>query len=536
MRSERGWRYSRTAGRPVRAAARSLGAPRPRGAAPALALAILALAALTGCTIDRSEPVALPPAPTGLERFYDQRPEWQSCAGFVGPDERMAPNAECTRIEVPVDYADPAGPTAKIALSRVPASGRKIGSLLLNPGGPGVSGLGMTGLGSGTPLAERFDRVGFDPRGVGASQPVIACLTPQEADAERAEPPTDNDPAGIAAAEADNRDYAGRCAERTGAEFLAHVGTREVVQDIDVVRAVLGDPALTYVGYSYGTRIGAAYAEKFPDRVRALVLDAAVDPASDPVAESLRQAAGFQLAFDGYAAQCTEDPECPLGTDRAAAVARFRALVDPLAERPAATTDTRGLSYGDAITGVQQALYADDLWQVLTLGLEELRDGRGDTLLQLADMYDGRREDGSYDNTQDAFNAIRCVDDPRITDPAVAGRQDTEFRAAAPFLDDGRGTGAAPLELCAAWPVPNSGTPHRLEVPGLPKTVVVSTTEDPATPYQAGVELAAQLDAALITYRGNRHTVALVAGVQCVDRAVVEYLVNLTEPAPGLTC
>ncbi|MFC8530673.1 alpha/beta hydrolase [Nocardia sp. NPDC057227] len=530
MRSVRGWRDSGTAGRPVRGRTRAAA-----GRAPGAVAALLTLL-VTGCTIDRDEPVALPPAPTGLERFYDQRPEWQSCADFGGADDTFAPNARCARIEVPVDYADPGGPTAKIALSLVPASGKKIGSLLLNPGGPGVSGLTMTGVGSGTPLAERFDRIGFDPRGVGASQPVIACLTPREADAERAEPPTDNDPAGIAAAEADNRDYAGRCAERTGTGFLEHVGTREVVQDMDVIRAVLGDPKLSYLGYSYGTRLGAAYAEKFPDRVRALVLDAAVDPASDPVAESLRQAAGFQLAFDGYAAQCTADPECPLGTDRAAAVTRFRALVDPLAARPAATTDTRGLSYGDAITGVQQALYTDDLWQVLTLGLDELRDGRGDTLLQLADMYDGRREDGSYDNTQDAFNAIRCVDDPRITDPAVAGRQDTEFRVAAPFLDDGRGTGAAPLELCASWPVPNSGNPHRIDPPGLPKTVVVSTTEDPATPYQAGVELAAQLDAALITYRGNRHTVALVAGVQCVDRAVVEYLVNLTEPAPGLTC
>ncbi|MFC8044416.1 alpha/beta hydrolase [Nocardia sp. NPDC057353] len=525
MRSVRGWRDSRTAGRPVRGGTRA-----------GVALLALTGAALTGCTIDRDEPAALPPTPARLERFYDQRPEWGSCADFVGEGERVAPNIECTRIEVPVDYARPDGPTAKIALSRIPASGPKIGSLLFNPGGPGVSGLGMAGVGAGTPLAERFDRIGFDPRGVGASEPVIACLTPQEADAERAEPPLDNDPAGIAAAEAENREYAGRCADRTGADFLAHVGTREVVQDMDVARAVLGDPKLNYLGYSYGTRIGAAYAEKFPDRVRALVLDAAVDPASDPVAESLRQAAGFQLAFDGYAAKCAEDPDCPLGTDRTAAVSRFRALVDPLAERPAATTDTRGLSYGDAITGVQQALYTDDLWQVLTLGLAELRDGRGDTLLQLADMYDGRREDGSYDNTQDAFNAIRCVDDPRITDPAIAGRQDTDYRRAAPFLDDGRGTGAAPLELCASWPVPNSGNPRRIEAPGLPKTVVVSTTEDPATPYQAGVELAEQLGAALITYRGNRHTVALVAGVQCVDRAVVEYLVNLTEPAPGLTC
>lgn len=509
---------------------------RGRRGVAAATVSLTAAALLGGCTVNRDGAAELPPAPAGLERFYEQDVAWGSCDGFAAPDERFPAAAQCARIEVPVDYERPDGETARIALSRVPATGDRIGSLLLNPGGPGVSGLSMIGVGTGTPLAERFDRVGFDTRGVGASLPAITCLTPQEADAERAEPPTDNDPAGIAEAEADNREYADRCAQRTGTDFLAHVGTREVVRDMDVIRAVLGDPKLSYLGYSYGTRLGSAYAEEFPDRVRALVLDGAVDPSSDPVAESLRQAAGFQAAFDGYAAACAREPDCPLGTDPAAAVSRFRALVDPLVERPAATTDTRGLSYGDAITGVQQALYSDDLWQVLTLGLTELREGRGDTLLTLADMYDGRRDDGSYANTQDAFNAIRCVDDPRITDPAVAGRQDTEYRRAAPFLDDGRGTGAAPLELCASWPVPNSGTPHRIDAPGLPTTVVVSTTEDPATPYQAGVELAGQLGAALITYRGNRHTVALVAGVECVDGPVIDYLVRLTEPAPGLTC
>ncbi|WP_157124915.1 alpha/beta hydrolase, partial [Nocardia pseudovaccinii] len=147
-----------------------------------------------------------------------------------------------------------------------------------------------------------------------------------------------------------------------------------------------------------------------------------------------------------------------------------------------------------------------------------------------------RRDDGNYDNTQEAFNAIRCVDDPPINDRAVAGRQDTEYRKAAPFLDDGRGTGTAPLELCAVWPVPNTSTPHKVSAPGLPKTVVVSTTEDPATPYQAGVDLANQLGAALITYKGTRHTAALVAGDQCLDDAVISYLTDLKVPEAGLTC
>ncbi|MBH0779986.1 alpha/beta hydrolase [Nocardia bovistercoris] len=499
------------------------------GAAVALAMA--------GCTATRQQDAApMPAPPAGLERFYSQSVNWGSCEDYGDPTDRFPPVAQCAKITVPVDYARPDGPTAQLALTRIPASGTKIGSLLMNPGGPGVSGLSMAGIAGRTPLSEHFDRVGFDPRGVGSSTPSILCLTPREADAERAEKPEDNTAQGIAAAEADNKEYVDRCAERTGVDFLAHVGTREVVQDMDVMRAVLGDAGLTYLGYSYGTRLGSAYAERFPDRVRALVLDGAVDSSQDPVQESLRQAAGFQGVFGAYSADCATASDCPLGTDPTASVSRFRALVDPLVATPAATSDPRGLSYDDAITGVQQALYSDDMWQALTTGLGELRQGRGDTLLQLADMYDGRREDGSYANTQDAFNAIRCVDDPRITDRAVVGRQDSEYRRAAPFLDDGRGTGAAPLELCAQWPVPNTSEPHSISAHGVPKTVVVSTTDDPATPYQAGVDLARQLGAALITYRGNRHTAALVAGDECLDDAVIAYLVDLVEPARGQTC
>ncbi|MEU1986179.1 alpha/beta hydrolase [Nocardia sp. NPDC019395] len=492
---------------------------------------------VAGCADDGGDPAAAPaPVPAELSRFYNQAPEWGSCAGYTEPGEGLPPAAQCARIEVPVDYADPGGPTAQLALSRLRATGAPIGSLLLNPGGPGMSGLSTVSIGGGTPVAERFDRVGFDPRGVGASTPAVACLTPPEADAERAENPEPNTPEGIAADETENREYADRCMERTGPDLLAHIGTREVVQDMDIIRAVLGDPKLNYLGYSYGTRLGAAYAERFPGNVRAMVLDGAIDPAQDPVDESLRQAAGFQQAFDAYAADCVRAPDCPLGTDPAQVIPRFRALVDPLWDKPAATTDPRGLSYDDAITGVQQTLYGADFWPVLTVGLTELAQGRGDTLLQLADLYNGRRDDGSYSNLTDSFNAIRCVDDPRVTDRAVAGRQDAEYRAAAPFLDDGRGTGAAPLELCAGWPVPNTSQPHEISAPGLPETVVVSTTGDPATPYQAGVDLAGQLDAALITHEGDSHTVVFNGGAACVDDAVVSYLVDLKSPPEGLRC
>ena len=180
-------------------------------------------------------------------------------------------------------------------------------------------------------------------------------------------------------------------------------------------------------------------------------------------------------------------------------------------------------------------MYSQSLWRLLRAGLNELSEGRGDTLLRLADTYQGRLEDGTYSNLDDAFNAIRCVDDPPTTDRAEAGEADRRYREAAPFLDDGLGTGAAPLDVCAFWPVPNTGNPGTVTVSGLPTLVVVSTTFDPATPYQAGVELARQLDADLVTFDGTQHTVAF-SGVACIDGPVVEYLVNLTPPGNDLVC
>lgn len=473
--------------------------------------------------------------PPGLESFYTQNVEWGSCDSYETGGETLSPSLECASVTVPLDYADPGGDTAQIAISRSPATGARLGSLLVNPGGPGASGLSSASVTDGTEVAERFDVIGFDPRGVGASTPQVRCQTPQEADAERRDPDIDMSPQGIAESEQENRTYAQRCAERSGLPLLAHVGTREVVRDMDVIRSVLGDAKLNYLGFSYGTRIGTAYAETFPENVRAMVLDGALDPEQDPVEEVVLQGAGFQQAFDAFATECATSPDCPLGTDPAAANARFRALVDPLVTRPAATTDPRGLSYDDAITGVQQALYSPSLWSSLRGGLTQLTQGRGDTLLLLADMYEGRGDDGSYSNINDAFNAIRCVDDPPLTDRAVAGEADARYRQAAPFLDDGRGTGNAPLDMCAFWPVPNTGAPHSIDVQGLPTLVVVSTTEDPATPYQAGVDLAKQLDASLITYRGAQHTAAF-DGVACVDDPVTAYFVDLTTPDPDLTC
>ena len=340
----------------------------------------------------------------------------------------------------------------------------------------------------------------------------------------------DYSPAGIANIEALHQQLVDRCVDRMGTQLLATVGTATVAADMDTVRQALGDDKINYLGFSYGTQVGADYVNRFGDHVRAMVLDGAIDPSIDPVEKSIRQMAGFQVAFDDFAADCAQSPNCPLGTDPAQSVNRYHALVNPLATTPARTTDPRGLSYADAITGTVNALYTPGFWKYLTSGLLGLARGTdpGDLLL-LADEYQGRAADGSYRNLQDAFNAVRCVDAPSPTDPAVWAAADQRIRRVAPFLSYGEFTGYAPRDICAFWPVPATSVP----APALPaapgQVVVVSTTHDPATPYQAGVDLARQLGASLITYAGTQHT-AVFNGIECIDTAVVNYLVDGTVP------
>ncbi|MFZ3393956.1 alpha/beta hydrolase [Rhodococcus sp. 7Tela_A2] len=504
-----------------------------------MSLAVVAGLAVLGCSApgNSTQPPSDVAVPGELEKFYRQAVRWESCAGYGADGRYLALNGvECARITVPLDYDDPDEQTVSLALSRSRAGGDRIGSLLTNPGGPGASGLSLALAGEGTPLAEHFDVIGMDPRGIGASDPQIVCRTDAETDADRALDPGDTTSEGIARAEKLNREYADLCAERTGPEVLAHVGTREVVRDMDVVRGVLGDDQLTYLGYSYGTRLGAEYAAAFPDRVRAMVLDGAIDPDQDPVEEIVLQAEGFQRAFEEFARYCADYDGCPLGDDPAAAVDRFRALVGPLLDTPAPTTDPRGLSYGDAITGVQQGLYSPTLWGSLRGGLDSLASsGTGDTLLRLADLYEGRGDDGTYSNITAAFDAVRCVDDVPVTDRVLAGELDTRFREAAPFLDDGRGNGSAALDTCAFWRVPPTVDGEDADLSGLAPVLVVSTTADPATPYLAGVELAGHLGGALLSFDGTQHTVVL-DGEKCVDDAVTRYLIDLEVPETDPHC
>ena len=521
-----------------------------------LSASALLAASLTACTTTgQSAPPAptteshppVGPVPAGLDRFYGQSLTWADCAPYAtSEDARTAFQAkavQCARLTVPLDYAKPDGTTITLGLLRHKATdaGDRIGSLVINPGGPGASGMvaaaGLVKPTSATDLGKRFDLVGFDPRGIGASEPAIHCLTDAERDADRADDSeSDGSPQGVARQETQEKDFAAKCAQRTkdGTELLANAGTRDVVKDMDILRSVLGDRKLTYLGYSYGTRIGSAYAEAFPANVRALVLDGAVDPTQDAVESLVAQGEGFGKAFTEFARWCAAQQDCALGRNDAAAVKAFQDLTRPLLDFPVPVGDGRKLSYEDATTGVVQALYQDSLWDTLNTGLNELKQQRGATLEKLADIYNERDADGRYGTTQDAFTAIRCVDDPRVTDPKVILEAQERYIQAAPFLDDGRPASAA-RDACAFWPVPNTTQPHQPNVTGLPKTLVISTTNDPATPYEAGVQLANALKASLLTFVGTQHTVFL-QGVSCVDKAGTDYLVDGTLPADGTRC
>jgi pimeloyl-ACP methyl ester carboxylesterase len=464
--------------------------------------------------------------------------QWSACESASSDDIKIPAGAECGMLSVPVDYAKPEGDVAQLAMIRFKATGDKIGSLILNPGGPGESGVQAAASMVGSlpeSVRQRFDVVGFDPRGVGSSTPAVWCNSDADNDRLRADPQVDYSPAGVAHIDSETKDFVQRCVDKMGKEFLANVGTASVVKDLDAMRATLGDQKLTYLGYSYGTRIGSAYAETFPQNVRAMILDGAVDPNADPVEADIRQAAAFQTAFNDYAADCAKGANCPLGTDPTKAVEVYQGLVDPLVQKPATTKDPRGLSYSDAVVGTILPLYSPNLWRHLTRGLTELKSGNGDTMLALADLYMGRDGKGHYNNSTDVRVAVNCVDEPPVTERAKVVDEDRRVREAAPFMSYGAFTGFAPLGTCAMWPVPPTTKPHRISVDGLPPILVVSTTNDPATPYQAGVDLAKQLGGSLLTFQGTQHTVVF-QGDACVDDIAAKYLVDDVVPPPGMKC
>ncbi|MFC7218141.1 alpha/beta hydrolase [Streptomyces polyrhachis] len=474
-------------------------------------------------------PAAIPAA---LRPYYEQKAAWKTC-----PE---AADFQCATLRVPLDYAKPgAGKDVKLAVSRIRATGKRQGSLLVNPGGPGASAVeylqSWAGVGYPAEVRAAYDMAAVDPRGVGGSQPV-KCLSDAEMEAHTQVDQTPDDTAEVRRLTTAFGKFAQGCRKHAG-ELLGHVSTTEAARDMDVFRAVLGDRKLTYVGASYGTMLGATYAGLFPSRTGRLVLDGAMDPSLDSLRLNLDQNAGFTVAFESFVKDCVRRADCPLGTGTGAEAAkRLRALLDSLDRKPLATDDEgRRLSEPLATMGVLQAMYAEDFWPTLRDALAQaLREKNGTGLLDLSDQYYERNPDGSYGSMMSAFAAVNCLDQPApFRVPGDVQKRVADFEKSSPVF--GRDFAWAALN-CGEWPVAATGTANRIEAKGAPPILVVGTTRDPATPYAWAQALAGQLSSGvLLTYEGDGHT-AYVRGSACVDGAVDRYLLTGRPPENGTRC
>ncbi|QXE35446.1 alpha/beta hydrolase [Streptomyces sp. GMY02] len=470
------------------------------------------------------------PDSAALKKFYDQKLKWRSCG---------APGFQCATMKAPLDYAKPDGTEIELAVSRKKATGpgKRLGSLLVNPGGPGGSAIGYlqgyAGIGYPAPVRAQYDVAAIDPRGVARSEP-IECLTGPEMDAytQVDQTPDDQTESGLLAASF--KKFAQGCEKRSPG-ILPHVSTVEAARDMDIFRAVLGDKKLSYVGASYGTFLGATYAELFPQRTGRLVLDGAMDPSLPARDLNRDQTAGFETAFQSFAQDCIQQPDCPLGNTTAAEVsARMKAFFLTLDAKPVPTGESRPLGESLATTGVIAAMYDESAWPQLREALASAMDGDGSALLALADSYYERESDGSYANLMYANSAVNCLDLPAaFTSPEEVTQALPAFEQASPVF--GKGLAWASLN-CAYWPTKATGTPHRIEAKGAAPIVVVGTTRDPATPYKWAQSLATQLSSGtLLTYDGDGHT-AYGRGSDCIDTAINTYLLEGTPPPPAKKC
>ena len=465
-------------------------------------------------------------APTPeLERFYGQHLTWSSCRH----------DAWCATLTVPLDYTHPDGDTIDLAVLAVPATGDRQGALVVNPGGPGAPGTDYAAAAARVfraPLRRAFDIVGFDPRGTGASAPVD-CLSDGELDSYLAGDPDPDTPEEEQEYAAWNSRLGQGCVAHSG-DLAAHVSTVESARDMDVLRSALGQTTLDYFGASYGTKLGATYADLFPDRAGRLVLDGAVDVDASSRQLSLDQAAGFETALRSYVSYCLDRDSCPLHGSVDDGLDQIRGLLDDVDRDPLPTGGDRELEVGNAFYGLVTPLYARQSWPVLTAALTEAFEGSGTTLLALADLYSHRRRGGGYsDNSAEAIYAINCLDDPWAVDPDEVAAQLPDFERASPTFGDVFAwmlTTCSGVEVHATEPAPD------VTAAGAPPILVVGTTRDPATPYHWAQHLADQLaSGVLLTRDGDGHT-GYNSGNACVDSAVESFLVDGVVPDDGTSC
>ncbi|GAA0380404.1 proteinase [Acrocarpospora corrugata] len=449
----------------------------------------------------------MPPAPAGLEGYYTQQLIWTDCERGV----------QCAKLTVPLDYARPEADQIQIAVLRLPSTGEgeKIGSLLTNPGGPGRSGVEFV-FGS-APLFQRlrrdFDVIGFDPRGVNVSTP-IDCLSDKERDAEIAADITPETKAEIRFIENTATRFVRACRTRSP-KLIGHIGTMNAARDMDILRAALGDPKMSYLGFSYGTYLGTVYAHLFPNRIRALVLDGAMDPTKSQAEQGASQGDGFAEAYVSFLKDCFKRKDCPFrgrGTDAdlTKAVERTNAMFLKADKTPFRTTvDDRRVTLNVALWGWRSALYSKFSWPQLRVTLAQAFRGDGTGLIQFSDLYFQRAANGTYTNADPAFRAINCLDNPRP--------KRNKF------------------DECSLWPAAVTPVPRSMHAKGAPPILVVGTTRDPATPYHEAVALAKHLTSGvLLTNDDDGHTA--YGNSFCSSEVIDTYLITLKTPKKGFVC
>lgn len=470
----------------------------------------------------RPRGITEPPPGLGLPRYTDQPLNWRICGSL-----------QCAEVKAPLDYANPDGPALTLAMTlRRATSQPRLGTLFINPGGPGGSGQELVPYFRSAGL-ERYDIVGWDPRGAGGSTPV-QCFQGPDVDALTEIDFSPDDNAEKQALIVMSRSFGRSCLERSG-ELLRHVSTVETVRDLDLLRQLVKDPKLVYLGYSYGTRIGATYAELYPDRVGKLVLDSAINITED---RSVIQAQGFDLALNNFANWCVAE-RCSQGGDVETVLQAVTDLFDRTDVQPISTelapggdAEPRKLTQSEAVLGVVVALYGGERsFAPLARALEEAQQGDGSALQLLSDSYNGRNPDGRYDEKLFAFPAVSCLDRP---DTGLAGAEQ-DWRTAqkkAPIF----GKYLGPVVQCPVWPVPAVPKSEPITAPGAAPIVVIGTTGDSATPYEYAVSMAQQLESGvLVTFEGLGHA-AYGGNSACIDDLVVAYLVEGVVPADKTVC
>ena len=466
----------------------------------------------------------LPVATGKLASFYNQSLKWTSCKdGF-----------DCATLTVPLDYSNPMADSITLNIVRHKALKASRGALVVNPGGPGGSGIEYARAIDyimSPELINRFDVVGFDPRGVGSSTPVH-CLSDKELDDYINSDQSPNNQSEIDDYVKVSKQLGDGCASKSP-RIYRFMDTVSAARDIDILRSALGEAKLNWFGKSYGTFLGATYADLFPTKVGRMMLDGAIDPTLSNEQLSYGQALGFENALKRFVSDCSKQSDCPLDSG-ISGIRQIATMLDELDTKPVLLTNGRVVSQSLALIGVLGDLYDKNYgWPDLRGALTDALQGDFTALATSADFYITRDKDGHYtDNSNEAIAAVNCLDRPDRATVEQTLALAKKWKKAAPVFGEPLAWGNLG---CTYWPSPATGSPTRITAAGSPLIVVVGTVHDPATPYQWAQALTNQLsNGVLLTFNGDGHT-AYFQGSTCVDDYIDQYF--LTGKAdPGITC